>query len=43
MLESHARGGVWTAICDPFPSARNSGLGLNATLVQGMPAGAPPA
>jgi predicted dehydrogenase len=41
MLESHARGGVWTAICDPFPSARNSGLGLNATLVQGMSAGAP--
>jgi predicted dehydrogenase len=43
MLESHARGGMWTAICDPFPSAENSRSSLNAALVHGMPAGAPPA
>jgi len=43
MLESHARGGMWTAICDPFPSAENSRSSLNAALVHGVPAGAPPA
>jgi predicted dehydrogenase len=43
MLESHARGSVWTAICDPFPNAQNSRSSLNAALVHGMPAGSPPA
>lgn len=43
MLESHARGSVWTAICDPFPNSQNSRSSLNAALVHGMPAGSPPA
>jgi predicted dehydrogenase len=43
ILESHARGSVWTAICDPFPNAQNSRSNLNATRVHGMPAGSPPA
>lgn len=39
MLESHSRGGVWTAIRDPFPSGQTSRPRAKAELVEGAPAG----
>ena len=41
MLESHARGGVWTAIGDPFPSGDSSVPAGNVTSIQEASAGAP--
>jgi predicted dehydrogenase len=43
MLQSHARGGVWTAVCDPFPNTQNSRSGMQSEAVHRMPAGVPTA